>query len=487
MADEADICRANLWLRTADRVLRAAGTFRGHRLRPAFRRTLRLALGRMDSGRRRVSRSGPLGQVAAFQRAGLPENRQEGGRRAAQGGLRRRVVRRDRTEIFASKSPCWTTRPRSRIDTSGPGLHKRGYRPLTGKAPLKETMAAAMILLSVWRPERPLVDPFCGSGTIPIEAALIGRNIAPGLQPHVRGRGVAAAAGRRCGKRPGRRPASAAKPDLPERIIGTDVDEGALQPGPLSCREGRRGGRHPFPAAVIRRADQQAALRLRDLQSALRRADGPVGRGPGPAPRHARRLPPPEDLVVLHPHGPPDFEAVIGQSADRRRKLYNGRIECTYYQFFGPKPGAAAGIAGESRSSERTRSKRRGEIDSRHLAADCRVGASRDSQPIRCSLHATARTAPPASAARSLLPAGLRRSLGQGAASRPKSSAPGWRSGRGTCAAGRRSWASPAIGSTNTTSPRCRWWSIATRTACTSPSSTGRTTTRRPSMPTGSI
>ena len=67
------------------------------------------------------------------------------------------------------------------IDTSGPGLHKRGYRPLTGNAPLKETMAAAMVMLSVWRADRPLIDPFCGSGTIPIEAALIGRNLAPGL------------------------------------------------------------------------------------------------------------------------------------------------------------------------------------------------------------------------------------------------------------------------------------------------------------------
>ena len=65
------------------------------------------------------------------------------------------------------------------IDTSGPGLHKRGYRTLVGQAPLKETLAAAMVLLSYWRPERPLVDPFCGSGTIPIEAALIGRNLAP--------------------------------------------------------------------------------------------------------------------------------------------------------------------------------------------------------------------------------------------------------------------------------------------------------------------
>ena len=67
------------------------------------------------------------------------------------------------------------------IDTTGPGLHKRGYREFAGEAPLKETLAASLILLSRWKPERLLVDPFCGSGTILIEAALIGNNIAPGL------------------------------------------------------------------------------------------------------------------------------------------------------------------------------------------------------------------------------------------------------------------------------------------------------------------
>ncbi len=67
------------------------------------------------------------------------------------------------------------------IDTSGEGLHKRGYRDRAGDAPIKETLAAAMILLSYWNKDRVLLDPFCGSGTIPIEAAMIGRNIAPGL------------------------------------------------------------------------------------------------------------------------------------------------------------------------------------------------------------------------------------------------------------------------------------------------------------------
>lgn len=67
------------------------------------------------------------------------------------------------------------------IDTSGTGLHKRGYRVGQGEAPLKETLAAALIMLTNWKPEYPIIDPFCGSGTIAIEAALIGQNIAPGF------------------------------------------------------------------------------------------------------------------------------------------------------------------------------------------------------------------------------------------------------------------------------------------------------------------
>ena len=114
------------------------------------------------------------------------------------------------------------------IDTSGAGLHKRGYRRLVGKAPLKETLAAALVLLSVWRPERPLIDPFCGSGTIPIEAALIGRNMAPGLQRTFAAEawpGLPAAlweAARAAG--PGGGPARSAE----LQIIGTDVDDGRL-------------------------------------------------------------------------------------------------------------------------------------------------------------------------------------------------------------------------------------------------------------------
>ena len=70
---------------------------------------------------------------------------------------------------------------RLRLIRAVQGLHKRGYRVEQGEAPLKETLAAALVLLTNWKPDRPFIDPFCGSGTIPIEAAMIGQNIAPGF------------------------------------------------------------------------------------------------------------------------------------------------------------------------------------------------------------------------------------------------------------------------------------------------------------------
>ena len=113
------------------------------------------------------------------------------------------------------------------LDTTGVGLHKRGYRRLVGEAQLRETLAAVLVELSYWRPGRVLVDPFCGTGTIPIEAALIGRNMAPGLN-----REFAAEAWPTFARdlwRQAREEARAAiRPPLVERLIGYDIDAEVL-------------------------------------------------------------------------------------------------------------------------------------------------------------------------------------------------------------------------------------------------------------------
>jgi 23S rRNA (guanine2445-N2)-methyltransferase / 23S rRNA (guanine2069-N7)-methyltransferase len=335
--DLLDICRANLWLRTADRVLVRLGTFEAR------------DFGQLFDCTRALPWDDWLPLDAEFPVSGRSVKSQLSSVPACQKIVKKAVVERLKAaygvEWFAETGPKYSLevallndQATLTVDTTGPGLHKRGYRPLTSKAPLKETLAAAMILLSVWRPERPLIDPFCGSGTIPIEAALIGRNLAPGLD-----RAYAAEAWPRL-------PASlweaarqqareAALPELPARIIGTDVDEGVLG---LARFHAEKAG----VAADIHFQQKSFA----ELSS--KRPYGCVICNPP----YGERLGRSAEAVLLHRAMPdvfrrlktwsffvltalPDFEAVIGQSATRRRKLYNGRIECTYYQFLGPKPG----------------------------------------------------------------------------------------------------------------------------------------------------
>ena len=225
------------------------------------------------------------------------------------------------------------------IDTTGEGLHKRGYRPFAGAAPLRETLAAALVALSYWKPGRPFIDPFCGTGTIAIEAALSGRNMAPGLN-----RNFAAQSWPRISAsiwesaRESARGRIAA--GLSERLIATDIDPEQL-----------RLARHHAELAGV--ADDIHFQRRSFAELTSKREYGcvitnpPYGERLGSSrevdalvrsiPQVLRRLPTWSHFILT---AQPDFEAAIGQPADRRRKLYNGPIACQYYQFHGPKPPA---------------------------------------------------------------------------------------------------------------------------------------------------
>ncbi|MCH5375488.1 MAG: class I SAM-dependent RNA methyltransferase, partial [Planctomycetes bacterium] len=223
------------------------------------------------------------------------------------------------------------------IDTTGRSLHKRGYRTLVGEAPLKETLAAAMVLLSFWKPGRRLQDPFCGTGTIAIEAALIGRNIAPGLN-----RDFAAQSWPQL-------PASLwesarqeamdlRRPDFQPRIVATDIDPAALR---LARFHAQRAG---IESLIHFEQRSFQDLASRDQYGVLI-TNPPYGERLGD-PDETRRLYASMSTIrerldtwswyVLTSY--PDLERLLKRPADRRRKLYNGRIACTYYQFYGPKP-----------------------------------------------------------------------------------------------------------------------------------------------------
>lgn len=234
------------------------------------------------------------------------------------------------------------------VDTSGDGLHKRGYRPLRHEAPLKETLAAALVRLSMFRANSPeaLFDPFCGSGTIPIEAALIARNIAPGLRRKFAAEqwslvGPQAFAEARKEARDLIRPAT----DAEVYIFGSDLAPQAIE---VSTENARMAG----VAAMIKfRTQDINSMRLDELKNWTQH-DRLLVIGNPPYGERLLDLEAAQAIYratcdVLIPDGAlsegirltlitPDeeFEPIAGRPADKRRKLYNGMIRCMMYHYF---------------------------------------------------------------------------------------------------------------------------------------------------------
>lgn len=180
MGDERAIVRSNLWLRSADRVLLKMAEFQAQEFEELFQQTKALPWEELipPDGKFTVTGTSVKSKLHS-----VP---------ACQSIVKKAVVERlreyycvDRFEengaAYTIKATLLKDKVTLTVDTSGPGLHKRGYRVCDVAAPMKETLAAALVQLSFWREGRLLMDPCCGSGTIPIEAAMIGRNIAPGL------------------------------------------------------------------------------------------------------------------------------------------------------------------------------------------------------------------------------------------------------------------------------------------------------------------
>ena len=239
------------------------------------------------------------------------------------------------------------------LDTSGAGLHKRGYRPVAGGAPLKETLAAGLVLLTVWDRDQPFLDPFCGTGTIPIEAALIARNRAPGARRSFVSESWPAIP-TSIWKQAREQARDLERPPGEAPIVASDVDEEALRIARWS-------------------AEQAGVSEIRVARRAFSDAACP---GEGGClvtnPPYGERLGGSDDIAALYRSMPSvfrrfptwsiyvltarrDFERLVGQEASRRRKLFNGPLECNYYQFFGPRPGRDADRPAFGGISEKSR------------------------------------------------------------------------------------------------------------------------------------
>lgn len=330
------ICRTNLWLRSADRVLIKIGEFPATTFEELFEKTKALPWADWipEDGNFPVE-----GKSVKSTLYSVPD---------CQAIVKKAVVEsmktRYRRQWFDENGPRYTIEiallkdmATLTIDTSGAGLHKRGYRKLASIAPLKETLAAAMVNLSYWNPDRLLLDPFCGSGTIPIEAALIGLNIAPGLNREFAAEKWPIIPGKfwQTARQEAR---NLVRDDIKLEIRGTDVNNEVLSMARYHAKEaGVEKHIHwqQMPLAEVRTKQKYGCVicnppygeRLEEQNTveSLYREMGQV----------FRPLDTWSFYVLTANQG---FERLFGRKADKKRKLYNGRIECHYYQYYGPRP-----------------------------------------------------------------------------------------------------------------------------------------------------
>jgi 23S rRNA (guanine2445-N2)-methyltransferase / 23S rRNA (guanine2069-N7)-methyltransferase len=334
--DAVGLARANLWLRTANRVLLKVGSFPAEDFDQLFDGIRELpweqwipADGTLPvTGR---SYKSQLTSVPAIQRT-------------AKKAIVERLLKAHSAGDLPETGPSFAIEVAVRedvatltMDTSGGDLHRRGYRAAAGPAPLKETLASALIQLSFWKPDRPLIDPFCGSGTIPIEAAMIGRNMAPGLYRDFAAEDWPALA-RQCWSDERARAQDLILPPLEQRIIGTDIEPKGVSLSRYHAELAGVDGDVHFQAAPFAEltSNREYGCVICNPPYGHRFASDRGGTPPVYAemPDVFRQLKSWSFYVLTSV----DLEEALGQTADRRRKLYNGRIECTYYQYHGPRP-----------------------------------------------------------------------------------------------------------------------------------------------------
>jgi putative N6-adenine-specific DNA methylase len=332
---EQDIVKCNLWLRCADRVLIKINEFKAESFEELFQGAKAYKWGELIpvNGKMHVN-----GKSVKSKLHSVPD---------CQAIVKKAIVesmkKTYKTDWFEENGPVYKIEVgilkdlvTLTVDTSGPGLHKRGYREIAGEAPLKETLAAAMVLLSKWEPHRAFADPLCGSGTIAIEAALIGKNMAPGLN-----RSYAAEEWHNIPVKlwaEGRAEAKAAINDLDFRILASDINSKIL----VTARE------NALKAGV----DNFIAFQKLDvLEFSSKKKYGCIVSNP-PYGERLGELKEVEKLYKNMGHifsqldswsffiitSHLDFQKVFGKRATKNRKLYNGRIQCYFYEFFGPLP-----------------------------------------------------------------------------------------------------------------------------------------------------
>ena len=340
IGDAEAVCRANVFLRTAERILIKVGQFHAETFDELFEGTKAL----------------PWEEY-------LPQNAKFWVAKAAsvksklfspsdiQSIMKKAMVERMRKvyrvnwfpedgdafpiRVFLHKDEVTVS-----LDTTGESLHKRGYRKLTAKAPIAENLAAALIMLTPWNKTRILVDPFCGSGTIPIEAAMMAANMAPGMNRSFLAESWTHIISRKewyaCMDEAAELVDFSQMPD----IQGYDIDDEMVRIARQNAQDAEvdhlihfqqrevKDLRHPKPYGfIITNPPYGERLEDKNTIASIYRTLG----------ERYRQL---DSWSLYMITSYEDAQQMIGRKADKNRKIYNGMLKTYYYQFMGPKPGS---------------------------------------------------------------------------------------------------------------------------------------------------
>ncbi len=345
--DAAAVCYANIFLRTAERILWKVGSFHAVTFEELFDRTKDLPWETYipKNGKFWVAKA-----ASVKSRLFSPSDIQSIMKKA----MVRRLQERYHLEHFPEDGAPYPIRVflmkdevTVGIDTSGVSLHKRGYREVSGKAPITETLAAALIMLTPWRKERILVDPFCGSGTFLIEAAMMAADIAPGMNRSFTAEKWTNLIPRKLWYDAAEEAGDRIRDDIQADIQGYDKDRSVIK---IARRNAREAGvdhlihfqerdvrelSHPKKYGfVITNPPYGERLEEKEALPELYRAFGDS----------FRKL---DSWSAYLISSYEDTEKYFGRKADKNRKIYNGMLKTYFYQFQGPKPprrGKDAGV-----------------------------------------------------------------------------------------------------------------------------------------------
>ena len=336
--DEEAICRANLFLRTAERVLIQIGRFRATTFDELFEGTKALPWEDYlpQDGKFWVKKASSI-KSKLFSSSDIQS--------IVKKAVVERMKQKYHVEWFSEDGADYPLRVfllkdevTVAIDTTGESLHKRGYRTMAGAAPLSETLAASLIMLTPWKGDRILVDPFCGSGTFPIEAAMMAANIAPGRNREFLSQEWDNLIHRKIWYEACEEADDLVNLSVETQIQGYDVDEEVIA---IARANAKRAGVEKLihfqrrPVAELNHPKKYGFLITN--------------------PPYGERLEEKEALPALYKQigeayqrldswsmylitSYEDAQRYIGKKADKNRKLYNGMLKTYYYQYLGPKP-----------------------------------------------------------------------------------------------------------------------------------------------------